>query len=187
MIDTRTILSAVGALAVGSLLLAAGYYIRGAQMPDDRRAPPDTDSVATADPDTSADVWLPDVLTVYDTVRTDSLVRDTVWLPAGYDLAGCFQGEPMRRETPLIGPDRYTLTYFDPNARRFKQKTYTAERPTWALWPAVEIRTTPWGLQASTEMGLRWRDWTLTGGYVFAREHRGVTVGLRWRPLTVTP
>ena len=41
-------------------------------------------------------------------------------------------------------------------------------------------------MTATAAAGLRWRDWTLTAGYAFAREHRGVTVGLRWRPVRAT-
>lgn len=183
---TDTLLQTAGALVLGSLLLAAGYYIRGQQVPDRGLAPPDTDSVATAKPDTSGTVWLPDVVTVYDTVHTERLVRDTIVRPTDFQIAGCFQGEPLRRETRLFGPDTYTAIYFDPDARRFKQKSYEAGRPKWALWPEVEIRTTPWGQEGTLAAGLRWRDWTLTAGYTIGRERRGWAAGLRWRPFRLS-
>lgn len=194
MIDPRTILSrigavilsAIGAVVLGGLLLAAGYYIRGAQVPDDRLAPPDTDSAATATPDTSDPVVLPFLFTVHDTVAITNTRVETLQVPTKMRILGCFEGEPLRRDRNFFEPDEYTFTYFDPEARRYKQKSYQLGRPTWAAWPAVEIRTTPWGLQASGELGLRWRDWTMTAGYMFAREHRGVTVGLRWRPVRLT-
>lgn len=184
--NSRTILSGIGALVLSGLLLAAGYYIRDAQVPDDRRAPPDTDSVATADPDTSDPVMLPTIFTVYDTVALTNTRVETLRVPTKMRIAGCFEGEPLRRDRQMFGPDEYTLTYFDPDARRYKQKTYEAGRPTWALWPETEIRTTPRGVQAHLAAGLRWRDWTLTAGYAFARENRGLTIGLRWRPIRLT-
>jgi hypothetical protein len=181
------ILQIVGALVLGTLLLGVGtWYGRATAPVPDRRVPPDSDSVATADPDTSGEEATPDVVTIYDTIRVTETRRETLRVPTDFTLAGCFQGEPLRRNRSWLGPDEYTLTYFDPTDRRYKQKTYRPTRPTWALWPAVEIRTTPWGLQASTELGLRWRDWTVTAGHVFARKHRGWTVGLRWRPFEIT-
>jgi len=120
-------------------------------------------------------------------VRTDSLVRDTLWMPTGFDVAGCFQGEPIRRRTSTFGPDRYTLTYFDPYARRYKQKTYEAGRPDWALWPEVEIRTNPTGLTGHASLGLRWRKLTVTAGYATTPAGRGLTASLRLRPFTITP
>jgi len=180
-------LQIVGALVVGTFLLAAGYYIRDHQVSGDRRAPPDSDSVATAAPDTTDPIELPDLVTIYDTVRVTETRRETLRVPTEFTVSGCFAGEPLRRDRALIGPTTYTLTYFDPEARRYKQKTYEAGRPTWALWPETEIRTTPWGLQAHLAAGLRWRDWTLTAGYTLASDRRGWTTGLRWQPFTFTP
>jgi len=180
-------LQIVGALVVGTLLLGIGFYTGRSTAPqDDRLAPPDTDSVDARRPTLQWDPVWPEVVTVYDTIRAESLVRDTMWLPSDFEVAGCFQGEPLRKETPILGPTRYRTTYWDPHARRYKQKTYEAGRPRWALWPETEVRTTPWGLQAHLAAGLRWRSWTVTAGYAFARKRRGVTVGLRWRPVRVT-
>jgi len=147
----------------------------------------DTVRVDTAEPDTSADAATPTTVTLYDTVRVTETRTDTVRVPTDFDLQGCIQGTPIRRESNVFGEDELTLSYFNPDAQRWEQQSYEAGRSTWALWPAVEIRTTPWGLQASGELGLRWRDWTLSGGYVFARKHRGWTVGVSWRPFQLTP
>lgn len=181
------VLQIVGAVVLGALLLGVGtWYGRATAPPPDRRAPPDTDSVEVKEPDRSLSAIWPDRLVVYDTIRTDSLVRDTMWLPRGYEVAGCFQGEPLRRETSVLGPDTYTTTYFDPSARRYKQKSYRWGRPTWALWPEVEIRTTPAGLQASGLVSLRYRKVTLFAGYTTLAGERGFTAGLAVRPFTLT-
>lgn len=179
-------LQILGALVLGALLLSVGYYTGQATAPGPKRAPADTDSAATNKPDTSDPVATPLVVTVYDTVRKTHTRVETMRVPVPMQVEGVISERPIRRETRLFGPDEFTLTYFDHHARRYKQRSYTAGRAEWALWPEVEIRTTPHGMEATPAAGLRWRDWALTAGYTFAADTRGVTVGLRWQPVRAT-
>jgi len=85
-----------------------------------------------------------------------------------------------------VGSEQVTLSTIDPHSGAGREYAYDVPRPEWALWPETEIRTTPWGLEAALGAGLRWRDWTVTGGYTIGADRRGWAVGVRWRPVRVT-
>jgi hypothetical protein len=174
----------LGALVIAVLVGCASVLVdrtlRPAPAPDVRT---DTVRVEGTEPDTTGEAATPTTVTLYDTIRVTETRTDTVRVPTGFDVEGCFQGPPIRRETSWAGPDDLTLTYWKPDDQRYEQRTYEAGRPAWALWPEVEIRTSPWGWEATPAAAVRWRDWTLTAGYTFA-DRRGWTLGLRWRPVT---
>jgi len=100
----------------------------------------------------------------------------------GYTITPLTSGRPRLS----VGSRQVTLSAIDPRSGAGRRYTYDVPRPEWALWPEVEIRTTPWGLEASAGAALRWRDWTVTGGYTIGADRRGWAVGVRWRPVRVT-
>jgi len=157
--------------------MVVGHYVGDRFEPDRAPAPPDTiertRTITRTDTVTEA---VPRTVIRYDTVRATDTLR--VPVPTDFDMMGVVPQKPLD-----IGPDEATLTYWAGD--RWQQNVYDLPDEPWGLWPAVEIRTTPVGLEATPSVGLRWQDWTLTAGYMFARK-RGVTVSLRWRPVELT-
>lgn len=150
-----------------------------------RSTPPDTIRAATADPDTSRPVWLPDVVTVHDTMRVTETRVDTVRMPTGVDLGGLITETPVRRQSRVWGTDALELTYWDAGERRWMQERYELSRPSWSLYPELETAVTPQGLRASGRLVGRWRRLQAFAGYTATGETRGWSFGVRWRPFSL--
>jgi len=170
----------LGRLVLGLALLSVGFYVGQESAPQPDPLAPDTVTVERqlVKRDTVTET-VPETVVRYDTVREVDTAH--VPIPVDMDLRGVIAPRPVN-----ITEDQITLTYFDPSSRQWTQNRYATPQEHWALWPAVEIRTTPRGLQSTASVGLRWRGWTVTGGYMLADEERGWTVGLRWRPVKLT-
>jgi hypothetical protein len=103
--------------------------------------------------------------------------------PSGptYAITPLMQGSPSLS----VGRGEVTLSGYLPGGRG-RQWTYRIPQDSWHLWPAVEIRTTPAGLQASALAHLRWEKVTVSGGYMQAASRRGATFGVELRPFTIS-
>lgn len=161
----------------GLVLLYLGDYVGDSFEPEREPAPPDTvtreRTITRTDTVTQT---VPDKVIRYDTVRSVDTVRITV--PDTSQIMGVIEPSPLD-----LSDDRATLTYYDPDAGRYVQNEYAIPKDRWALFPEVSARTTPLGIEASAAIGLRWRDWTVTAGYTTMAGERGVTAGVRWRPV----
>jgi len=122
---------------------------------------------------------VPRTVVRYDTVREVDTAH--VPVPTNMNLKGVIAPRPVS-----ITEEQITLTYFDPGSRQWTQSRYAVPDQHWALWPAVEIRTTPLGLQASALAHLRWKLVTVSAGYMQAASRQGVTVGVQLRPFTIS-
>lgn len=180
------LVSWVGAHALqvlGGLVLAAGIAYVSVAVDDaiePTPSPPAPDTVEVERTITRRDTvtqTVPEMVVRYDTVR----VRDTIQVvvPEDFRYLGVIERRPLD-----ISEGQATLTYF--RNGRYVQQRYDLPEQHWALWPEVEVRTTPWGVEGRVQGALRWRDWTVTAGYAFARERWGWTVGVRWRPVGVS-
>ena len=170
--------------AVVLLAVASVAFYVGQQRAPAPSGPAETDTVRikSPEPDTSAPVAWPVVFTIYDTVRATETKVETLRVPTEMDVGGVITDTPVRRESSLLGSDELVLTRFNTDAQRYEQRTYELGRPTWTLWPEVEIQATPAGLYGAGRIGLRWRQVTVTGGYAAVGGGRGIEIGIRWRP-----
>jgi len=102
--------------------------------------------------------------------------------PSGptYAITPLTQGSPSLS----VGRGEVMLSGYLPDGRG-RQWTYDIPTDDWHLWPAVEIRTTPAGLQATAAANLRWKKVTVGAGYMQAASRRGVTFGVELRPFTI--
>jgi len=121
---------------------------------------------------------VPRTVVRYDTVRQVDTVR--VAVPTNMSIQGVIPPSPIN-----IG-DEVTLTYYDTGAQRWTQNRYEIPSDTWHLWPSVRAASTPTGLQASALANLRWRQVTVSAGYMQAAEARGPTFGIELRPFTIS-
>ena len=121
---------------------------------------------------------VPRTVVRYDTVREVDTVRQAV--PTDMSIQGVIPPSPVD-----IGEET-RLTYYDTDAQRWTQNRYDIPKDRWHLWPAVEIRTTPVGLQATAAANLRWKKATVSAGYMQAPSRRGVTLGVELRPFTIS-
>ena len=103
--------------------------------------------------------------------------------PSGptYAITPLTQGSPSLS----VGKGEVTLSGYLPTGEG-RQWTYRIPQDSWHLWPAVEIRTTPAGLQASALANLRWKKVAVSVGYMQAASRRGVTFGVELRPFTIS-
>ena len=170
-------------IGAGVLLLAAlavGYQAGQWAAPE---PPPQvqTDTVEVERTITKRDTvteTVPRTVVRYDTVtQVDTLMTQ---VPADMSIQGVIPPSPVDIE------EEAKLTYYDTGAQRWTQNRYDIPQDRWHLWPAVEIRTTPLGLQASALANLRWRRVTVSAGYVQASSRRGVTVDVQLRPFTIS-
>jgi hypothetical protein len=168
------------ALVVGGALVALGDQVGQWRAGPDRRVRTDTITKerALVRRDTVTET-VPQTVIRYDTVREVDTAH--VPIPVDMDLKGAIRSQPVD-----ISDEQITLTYFDPQSRQWTQNRYAIPEKHWALWPAVQIRTTLSGLQASALANLRWRRVTVFGGYTQVDDDRGVTVGVELRPFTVS-
>jgi hypothetical protein len=88
--------------------------------------------------------------------------------------------------SPVDIEEEARLTYYDTGAQRWAQNRYDIPDEQWHLWPSVSAATTPAGLQAAAAAHLRWKKVTVSAGYMQAASHRGVTVGVEFRPFTIS-
>ncbi|WP_103030013.1 hypothetical protein [Salinibacter altiplanensis] len=170
--------------AVVILAVASVAFYVGQERAPAPAGPAETDTVRveSAEPDTSAPVAWPVIFRIHDTVRTTETKVETLRVPTAMNVGGVITDTPVRRKSSFLGPDELVLTSFDPFGQRYEQRSYELGRRAWALWPEVEIRTTPEGLYGAGRIGLRWRQVTVTGGYAAVDGSQGIEVGLRWRP-----
>jgi len=98
-----------------------------------------------------------------------------------YVITPTIQGSPNLS----VGAEQVRLQGFTPSGAG-REWTYDVPQEQWHLWPAVEIRTTPSGLQASALANLRWRKVTVSAGYMQAAQARGLAFGIELRPFTIS-
>jgi len=169
---------------LGLLVVAIAYTLgvlwvsdRLGGEPRQQQAPPDTiEKERTITRTDTVTQTVPETVIRYDTVRATDTLR--VPVPTGFDMMGVVPQKPLD-----ISPDEATLTYW--TGDRWQQNVYDLPDEPWALWPAVEVRTTPVGLEAAGTLSLRYRKVTLSVGYTTIAGERGFTAGLAVRPFTL--
>jgi len=170
----------LAALVAVVFLMVAGHYVGDRFEPDRAPAPPDTvtkeRTITRTDTVTET---VPRTVIRYkrDTVRATDTLR--VPVPTGFEMMGVLPRRPLD-----LSDSEATLTYW--TGDRWQQNVYDLPDEPWALWPAVEIRTTPIGLEATGTLSLRYRKVTLSAGYTTIAGERGFTAGIAVRPFTLT-
>jgi len=170
----------LGAAVLAVALMVAGDYVGDSLKPDRKPVPPDTiEKERTITRTDTVTETVPRTVIRYkqDTVRATDTVR--VPVPADFEMMGVVPQQPLD-----IGSGQATLTYW--TGDRWQQNVYDLPDENWALWPEVEIRTTPIGLEATGALSLRYRKVTLSAGYTTIAGERGFTAGLAVRPFTLT-
>lgn len=170
-------------LGAGVLLLAAlavGYQA-GQWAAPELTTQTRTDTVEVERTITERDTageTVPRTVVRYDTVtQVDTLVTQ---VPTDMTVQGVIPPSPVDIE------EEARLTYYDTGAQRWAQNRYDIPDEQWHLWPSVSAATTPAGLQAAAAAHLRWKKVTVSAGYMQAASHRGVTVGVEFRPFTIS-
>jgi len=170
----------VGRLVLVLAIASVGYYAGQSTAPQPDAPAPDTVTVERqlVKRDTVTET-VPRTVVRYDTVRR----VDTAHVPVPTDMT--FKGVIAPRPVD-VSSEEIALSYFDPKSRQWTQNRYSIPDEHWALWPEVEIRTTPVGLQASALANLRWRKVTVSAGYMQAAQARGITASIELRPFTIS-
>jgi len=168
----------LGAAVLAVALMVAGDYVGDSIEPDRQPAPPDTiEKERTITRTDTVTETVPRTVIRYDTVRATDTMR--VPVPSDFDMMGVVPQQPLD-----LNDSEATLTYW--TGDRWQQNVYDLPDENWALWPEVEIRTTPIGLEATGALSLRYRKVRLSAGYTTIAGERGFTAGLAVRPFTLT-
>lgn len=173
----------IGAIFLTIVTFTLGFYTKDWTSPEPKQPPPDTVYKQTSEPDTSMDLWLPEVVVLHDTItetRTDTFI-----VPLDMNVGGIVSKNPIRRDKNFFGSDDLVFTKFDPSERRYIQNRYSLDPPEWSLWPRITLRSTPIGFELIGTVNFRYKTLILEGGASVWRDDLGPTIGITWRPFKI--